>query len=189
MLQPKKELYTPEEYFAMEENVEYKSEYYHGELFAMAGCTPNHNQITVNLVTMLNTALQNTPCRIFTSDMRIQVNRRKHYAYPDVSIVCGELEFAEDRNDMITNPIVIFEVLSEFTKDYDRGSKFTAYRNISTLQDYILIDQEEIHIEYFHKNEVDKWVLEEYKDIGDTLKIYVLDLEILVQDIYARVEW
>jgi Uma2 family endonuclease len=185
MLHPKKALYTSEEYFAMEESAEYKSEYYHGEIFAMAGCSPNHNQITVNL----NTVFRNTQCRVFTSDMRVQIAKKKHYVYPDISVVCGEIEFAEDRTDMISNPLMIVEVLSESTKDYDRGSKFTAYRNIPKLQEYILIDQEEIHIEYFHKDEAGKWVLEEYKDIGDVLKIYALDFEISIQDIYDRVEW
>lgn len=188
MLQPKKSVYTPEEYFVLEEQSEYKSEFYHGELFAMAGCTPNHNQITVNLITLLNTAFQKTLCRVFTSDMRVQVDRRRHYAYPDISVVCGEIHFAEGRTDMIANPLMIIEVLSDSTKDYDRGSKFTAYRNIDTLQEYLLIDQVEIHVEYFHKMEPDRWSLEEYRTLDDTFTIYSLDLALSLREIYARVD-
>lgn len=189
MLNPQKAFVPPQEYLALEERAEYKSEYYHGEIFAMAGCTPKHNQITVNLIATLHTALQDTPCRVFTSDMRVQVEKRAHYVYPDLGVVCGELEFAEDRNDMIANPLVIVEVLSESIKDYDRGSKFTAYRKISTLRDYVLIDQNSVHVEYFHKHDTGQWMLEEFTNREEKFCIYSLHLEIALHAIYAGVEW
>ncbi len=188
MLQLQKATYTPEEYFALEERAEYKSEYYDGKLFAMAGCTPNHNQIVVNMIVAFETALRQTPCRVLTSDVRIQIDKRRHYAYPDLSVVCGTLEFAEDRRDMIANPLTIVEVLSESTRDYDRGSKFAAYRNITTLREYLLIDQDTVHVEYFHKDDNGRWVLEEYKDMDDVVTMDSLHLTLALQTIYARIE-
>ncbi len=189
MLNPQQKIYTPEEYFAFESASEEKSEYYHGELFAMAGSSPNHNQIVVNMITALNVALRDSPCRVFTSDMRVQIANRAHYVYPDVTVVCGALAFAERRNDMITNPILIIEVLSESTKDDDRGSKFAASRKIPTLREYLLIDQAGVHVEYFHKEPPERWILEEFDHEEDALTLLPVEVVIPLKTIYARVEW
>ncbi len=189
MLKPQKEFYTPEEYFALEEAAEYKSEYSQGEIFAMAGGTPNHDRIAGNLYVNFHSKLNGTLCEPFTSDMRIQIDEKKHYAYPDLSVVCGELEFAEGRKDMISNPIVIVEVLSKSTRNYDRSFKFSDYRNIKTFRDYILVEQDEVHIENFHKNEDGFWILYEYKNLDETLVIKSINVEIPVKEIYARVKW
>ncbi|MCP4351389.1 MAG: Uma2 family endonuclease [Desulfobacterales bacterium] len=185
----KKQYFSPEEYFEMEEAAEYKSEYYHGEIFAMSGASFNHNIIAVNTLATIHGLLCDSGCIVFTSDMKIQVDEDRHYTYPDISIACGDIEFAENRNDTITNPVVIFEVLSESTMDYDRGSKFTAYQNISSLKDYILIDQYTCHVEYFHKNEAGKWSSTEFKNQNDKFKIKSLDIEIALDAIYNRVRW
>ena len=142
-------LISPEEYFKTEQYAEYKSEYYHGEIFAMAGTSVNHNLIAMNVVTSLNNLLRDSDCFVFSSDIKIQIEESKHYAYPDVSVVCGSIEYGANRNDIIKNPVIIIEVLSESTKDYDRGLKFQAYRKIKTLSEYILIDQYSYHVEYF----------------------------------------
>ncbi len=110
-----------------------------------------------------------------------------HYTYPDVVVVCGELEFAHKRKDMITNPILIAEVLSDTTKDYDRGSKFTAYRKIRTLRDYVLIDQKTVHIEYFSKEDDGTWRLREYFSLEETLMLMSVQISISVKEIYSRV--
>jgi len=180
---------SPQEYFAMEEAAEYKSEYYQGEIFAMSGASFNHNVIAGNTFTALHNSLSDSDCIVFTSDMKIQVDRESHYTYPDISIACGEIEFAENRKDVIANPLVIIEILSDSTKDYDRGSKFTAYRNIASLKDYILIDQYSYHIEYFHKDESGKWSLDEFKNMGDTFKISSINVELSLKKIYNRVKW
>ena len=149
MLKANEKYISIEEYFAREDTAEHRSEYYRGDVFAMAGGTPNHNRITVNLSSLLNAQFRGGPCEAFSIDLRVQVAKDIHYTYPDVVVVCGELILAEGRSDIITNPVVIMEVLSESTRDYDRGTKFTAYRSMETLPDYILIDQDTVHIEYF----------------------------------------
>ncbi len=189
MQQSAKKFISPEEYFAMEEAAEYKSEYYQGEIFAMSGASFNHNLIAMNVSGYLHNLLQDSACFVFTGDMKIQVNEDSHYTYPDTSIVCGDVEFAENRNDVIANPLVIFEILSDSTKDYDRGSKFTAYRNIASLKDYILVDQYSYHVEYFHKNEAGQWSLREFKNMNDMFKISSTDVELSLKTVYHRVIW
>lgn len=115
MFQPEQKYYTPEEYLALEEDAEYKSEYYQGEIFAMSGGSPNHNRIAGNLYIALREALEGKSCEAFFSDMRLQVKKNGLYTYPDVMVVCGGLEFVKGRTDTITNPVVIIEVLSEST--------------------------------------------------------------------------
>jgi len=189
MLKPNKRLYTVEEYFALEEHAEYKSEYFRGEIFAMAGGTPNHSRITVDLAGLLNVAFNETSCEAFANDLRVQIDKEGHYTYTDVVVVCGNLEFTEGRRDTITNPLVIVEVLSDSTKDYDRGSKFTAYRSIESLQDYVLIDQESVHIEYFSKESDETWRLREYFSLEDVLTLESVQCTLPLQKIYKRVSF
>jgi len=178
---------TSEAYLEAEQNAEYRSEYFYGEIFAMAGGTPNHNRITLNLAFIFNSRLKSKLCEAFASDIKVQIDEDKHYTYPDVMVVCGEIEFAKARKDTIVNPVVIAEVLSESTKDYDRGTKFTAYRKIKSLKDYILIEQDKIHIEYFSKEKDGAWRLREYFYLEDILIIQSVDLKISLKEIYERV--
>ena len=187
MLKTNEKYISLEAYFAGEETAEYRSEYYRGDVFAMAGGTPNHNRITVNLVSLLNAQFKGGSCEAFASDLRVQVEQDIHYAYPDVVVVCGELSFFGDRSDTIVNPVVIVEVLSESTKDYDRGTKFTAYRNIGTLTDYILVDQNTIHIEYFSKEGDGAWRLREYFSTEEVVEIKSIQVTATIKKIYERV--
>ncbi len=189
MLKPQKTYYTPEEYLALEEEAEYRSEYYQGEIFAMSGGSANHNRIIKNLVIALESAFEGKPCEAFITDMRLLVKKNGLYTYPDVMAVCGGLEFAEGRDDTLTNPAVIVEVLSKSTEGYDRGAKFELYRALDSLQDYVLIDQHKIHVENFHKLEDGRWILQEFNRIEDTLTIESIDFEIPLQQIYQRVAW
>ncbi len=132
--------HSPEEYLALEETAEYRSEYYRGEIFAMAGGSANHNRIARNLLIAFDDALEGKPYEAFITDMRLYVKKNGLYTYPDVMVVCGKLEFVKGRTDTLTNPVVIVEVLSESTEGYDRGTKFELYRAVDTLQDYVLID-------------------------------------------------
>ncbi len=188
MPQPGKKRITSEEYFTLEESAEYKSEYFHGETFAMTGASFNHNVIVMNVASRLHESFHDSNCFVLGGDMRIQADKAKHYTYPDLSVFCGNIEFVDDRDDTIANPVVIFEILSDSTKDYDRGSKFTAYRNIPSLKDYILIDQYACHVEYFFKNEAGSWSLDEFKSLDDTLKINSIDNELPLNTIYYRVK-
>lgn len=186
--EPLARYYSPEEYLASEVEAEYKSEYFQGEIFAMAGGSVNHNRIAVNISTEFKMALRGKSCDVFSSDVRVLVQRNGLYTYPDAMLVCGKLEFAEGRDDTITNPKLIVEVLSKSTKNYDRGSKFTLYRGLPSLEHYILIDQDEVRVEYYHKQATGQWVLTELDNLEATLTLESLDLTISVRDIYDNVD-
>jgi Uma2 family endonuclease len=181
--------YSPEEYLALEETVDYRSEYYQGEIFAMSGASVNHNRIAGNLHAALNNAFDAKPCEAFMGDVRLLVKKNGLYTYPDVMVICGQLEFVEGRTDTLTNPIVIVEVLSKATQDYDRGAKFELYRATETLQDYVLIDQARVHVEYFRKLEDGRWLLQEFNQLEAILRIEAVGVEIPLSRVYQRVEW
>ena len=181
--------YSSEEYLALEEATDYKSEYYQGEIFAMSGASVNHNRIAGNVHAALNNAFDAKPCEAFMGDVRLLVKKNGLYTYPDVMVVCGQLEFAEGRTDTLNNPIVIVEVLSKSTQDYDRGAKFELYRAIETLQDYVLIDQARVHVEYFRKLEDGRWLLQEFNQLEAILRIEAVGVEIPLSRVYQRVEW
>ena len=180
--------YSPEEYLALEETAEYKSEYYRGELFAMVGASVNHNQIVSNLHASLHLHLKHKPCRVFMSDLRLWMQEANLYTYPDLLVVCGTLAFAPGRNDTITNPMLIIEVLSESTQAYDRGRKFEFYRTLPTLKEYLLIDQYRFYVEQFSKNSENKWVFSEYTPSQKKLILSSLDFQLSFQDLYDKVE-
>ncbi len=182
-----KKLLLPEDYFDAEETSEIKSEYYHGEIFAMTGASFNHNIIAWNILAALHETLSHTDCFAFPSDMRIQVDEAKHYTYPDISIVCKDIAFAKGRDDTIKNPMVIIEILSDSTKAYDRGMKFTAYRKLPSLRDYILINQYRCQIEYFHKTGLNRWESEELNGIEEILNIRSVSIGLPLKSIYHRV--
>lgn len=127
MHQPALKYITAEEYLALEDAADSKHEYYHGEIFAMAGASQNHNRLTVDLGTSANLALQGSQCELYMNDMKVWSKAKNFFAYPDVAIICGKAEFYEGRTDIITNPLVIFEVLSDSTKSFDYTEKFDFY--------------------------------------------------------------
>lgn len=181
--------YSPEEYLALEETAEYRSEYYRGEIFAMSGGSANHNRICGNLYLALREMLEDKPCEAFITDMRLHVRKNSLYTYPDVMVVCGRIAYINGRTDTITNPVVIIEVLSESTQAYDRGAKFELYRAIETLQDYVLVDQARVHVEYFHRLEDSRWLLAEFNELEAVLRLEAIAVEIPLSRVYQRVEW
>ncbi len=178
---------TVEAYFELAETAQGRIEYCNGEVFAMAGAPLNHNRITINISSLLNARFKGGPCEVFARDLRVQIEKDRHYLYPDIVVVCNGLDLMEGRFDTIVNPAVIMEVLSDSTKDYDRGSKFTPYRTIPTLTDYILIDQEAVHIEYFSRESRGVWRLRELFDMDGVLAIGSIDTILLISEIYDRV--
>jgi len=186
--QPKK-YFTAEEYLTLEEAAEYKSEYYQDEIFAMSGVSLRHNRIVLNFGSGLNIALKNSTCQAFVSELRVWVENRQFFTYPDILVMCGEPEFYKKRNDTIINSLIIIEVLSDSTKSYDRGEKFEFYRTLQTLQEYILIDQYKIHIEQFYLDTEKKWVKAEYRSLTELLQFRHIDFQISLQDIYHRVSF
>ena len=189
MLQHEQKYVTPEEYLALEEAAEHKSEYYQGEIFAMVGASVNHNRIVRNMLVALADLLESRPCEAFASDMRLLVKENGLYTYPDVIVVCGQLEFVEGRTDTLTNPIVIIEVLSDSTMDYDRGGKFALYRPIETFQDYVLIDQHSHLVEHFHRLEDGRWILQEFTDPEAELPLDSIGVTIPLHRMYQKVDW
>lgn len=189
MLHKQTNYYTAAEYLALEEAADYKSEYYQGKIFAMAGASYNHNMITGNLYSTFNQFAASQPCVAFTSDMRLFIDRYDLYTYPDVMLTCGQVRFVQNRADTITNPSVIVEVLSKSTAEYDRGLKFEAYRTLESLQDYLLIDQDRLHLDYYHKLPDGRWALTEFKSANASLTIESIDLEIPIARIYHKVDW
>lgn len=180
---------TPEDYLKMEETSEIKHEYYQGELFALAGGSYNHNVIAGNFFACMHTAFRKKACSVFNSDMRVLVKQNSLYTYPDVSALCGEIQFAGKRNDTITNPALIIEVLSEATKNYDRGQKFELYRALPSLKEYILIHQDHIYIEQFVKQTSGKWLLSDIKEADEVLHLESVGEMLPLQDVYSKVEW
>ena len=179
-----KNKFSVEEYLQMEEASDQKHEYYQYEVFAMSGAGVEHNIIAGNIFREVSQKLKRKSCRPFNSDQRIHIPQNSLFTYPDVSIVCGQIITLDDDNWNILNPIVIIEVLSPSTKNYDRGEKFKLYREILTLKEYILVDSESISIEAFRINNSSRWELEEYKMVGESLSIRSVELLIPVDEIY-----
>lgn len=183
-----KQKFTIEEYLAFEEASIEKHEYYKGEIFAMPGRKVPHNIIFRNLFCELAIKLKGKKCQPFGSDQRIHIETNTLFTYPDISIICGDIETLNDDNLNILNPSVIIEILSPSTKNYDRGEKFKLYRDIPTLKEYVLVDSESIYIEVFWLNEASYWELEEYKSIDETFYIKTIDEDLRVADIYEGVK-
>lgn len=189
MQKPAKKYYSHQEYLELEEASEYKNEYYKGEIFALAGGSSNHNRIIRNLSSELHFALKNTQCEIFINEIRVWIETRDLFSYPDIAVVCNNVEYYPDRNDTIINPLIIVEVLSESTENYDRGNKFLFYRDLPTFQEYILIDQKSYHIEQFYIGSEGKWQLTEYNDVNEILKFSKIKVEIPLKDIFYLVKF
>ena len=177
-----------EEYLHSERNTPEKNEYYKGEIFAMGGTSLPHNIVFKNMFISLGVKLKGKNCQPFGSDLRIHIPKNTLFTYPDISIICGKPETTDDKFDTVTNPSVIIEILFESTRNYDKGGKFTLYREIATLQEYILIDSEFIRVEKFKRNDDESWQLTEYKSLSDIFHIDTIDEEFLLQDVYAGVE-
>ena len=155
---PKKKL-SEAEYLVVERRAEYKSEFYRGEMFAMAGAKYEHNRAKDNLAIALGAKLLGGSCFALTSDMRVKVPASHLYTYPDIVVVCGRPEFEDDVNDTLLNPLIIIEVLSDSTEKYDRGAKFRLYQPLSSLREYVLVAQDKPVCERFVRQSDDSWLL------------------------------
>lgn len=181
--------YTPTEYLALEENAESKNEYIAGEIIPMTGGTPNHNDIAGNLYAHLKFKLRAKPYKVYIADLRLWIPRYKIYTYPDIMGFDDKLILQDNRNDTVTNPSLIVEVLSKSTKNYDKGEKFDRYRSIPEFHEYILIDQYRYSVQQFAKIEEGKWLLSEYESKDDTLVLSSVDFSIQLQDIYEGIQF
>lgn len=182
--------YTPEQYLEMERQAPYKSEYYRGEIFAMAGATTRHNVVSDNLSANLNMALRKKGCRTMSSDQRILTRHTDGlYSYPDIVIVCGKPQFSDLYKDTVMNPIVIVEVLSKSTEGYDRGDKFLLYRQLESLKEYVLVDSKKTHAEVYRKNEEGFWLLaSEAIDIQESIYLKSVDVTLPMEEVYLNTD-
>lgn len=181
-----KHLYSIEEYLEIEEKSLEKMEYHDGEIFAMAGGSIEHGLLTNNVGTALSNALRKKgkPCRTYSSDVKIAISERK-FLYPDASVVCGKVETFPNMPQGIKNPLLLVEVLSDSTENYDRGSKFQAYQQLDSLQEYLLISQDKVLVEVFFKpKNTAFWYYQAYKNLNEIIELKSIEVEISLQDIY-----
>lgn len=180
-----KHKYSLQQYFALEKKSQIKHEYFNGEIFAMTGASFNHNQVIVNISSELHQQLKNTSCRPLVNDMRVKVSTTGLYTYPDVVVFCGKPELEKiDGLETLLNPILIIEVLSPSTANYDKGVKFDFYRAIESFQLYLLVDQTTPHVILYVKQSDGKWLMSETKDLEAKIELPFINCELALKDIY-----
>lgn len=184
----KRDLYSPEEYLALEREASFKSEYYDGEIFAMSGGTLIHSLIQTNLGGLLMMRLMDRPCRVLNSDMRVKVEATTSYTYPDISVVCGAPQLEDARRDSLLNPVLLIEVLSPSSERFDRRGKFDIYRQIPSLKEYVLVSQDEMRVERYLRQPNEEWSLR--VSVGPDAEAVFSSIEVSLRlsDIYHKVE-
>ena len=179
---------TPEQYLEIERKAEFKSEYYQGEMFAMAGAREPHNLIVFNVATALGPQLRNRPCRAYVADMRVRVNATGLYTYPDVTAVCAEPQFLDENRDTLLNPSLIVEVLSPSTEAYDRGRKFEHYRSVESVTEYLLLSSERVSAELYTRQPDGRWLLTAANHLEDSLDLQSVGAHLSLADLYEKVD-
>lgn len=179
---------TPEDYLAIERGAEFKSEYFNGEIFAMAGASRAHNTIVLNTGSEIRRHLKNRPCKAYVNDMRVKVSPTGLYTYPDLVVVCGKEQFEDTQLDTLLNPTLIIEVLSDSTEAYDRGRKFEHYRHLDSLIEYVLIAQHRPHVESYRRQPDHQWLLTECHGLEGTLRLQTIDCDLALAEVYDKVE-
>jgi Uma2 family endonuclease len=184
-----KKLYTPKEYLEIERKAIAKNEFYKGEIFAMSGASRNHVVITTNLLVLLATQLKGTPCRPLSSDMRIHIPANGLYTYPDVSVVCGQENFLDDEFDTLINPTLIVEVLSPSTADYDAGRKFTFYRSIPSLKEYVLVSSTEYRVQLFTRTNERAWLMTESTGNVGLMNLSSINASLQISEVFEGIAY
>ena len=177
---------SPAEYLAWERKQPFKNEYHNGQITAMSGASRSHNRITLDTATQLNIQLMDGECEVFAGDMRVRTAPTVSYYYPDVIVVCGEPRFEDDTFDTLLNPILVIEVLSPSTAAFDRGEKFEHYKQIPSLQEYILVSQDNVRVEHYHRQET-QWIHRTLQHLEDTLSLASIECTLPLRAIYRRV--
>lgn len=171
-------------YLAAEREAPAKHELWAGEVFAMAGASYMHNKIVVNLARELSTRLRDRPCDVLPSDLRVYVPSKPGIVYPDVSVVCGEPLFRDAERDVLLNPTVIVEVLSETTERFDRGDKFAGYRSIESVRQVVFVSQHERRVEVYTRASAGRWILEEATT--GVVALEAVGCELALDEIYFK---
>ena len=182
--------FTPEEYLTFERAAEVKHEYIDGFIYAMAGASPTHNQICFNVTGELYAQLKGSECRGFTSDQKIRTDLHDLFSHPDITIVCGAPVFHDKHKDVLLNPKVIIEVLSPSTEARDRTEKFSRYRSIKSLTDYLLIAQDGASVEHYTRLKGQQgWGYEQARELAEEIEIASINCTLKLADIYDRIEF
>ena len=183
--------FTPEEYITLERKAipdaeTVRSEYMNGEIIPMSGASFAHNLITYNISGELRNRLKSSGCLAFANEMRVSIPSVKSYFYPDVGVVCEEPRFEDDVFDILLNPIVVVEVLSPSTEAYDRGDKFAHYRQLQSLQEYVLVSQDKVRVDHYARHET-QWILTDFQALDQQLPLTSIQCELPLQEIYENV--
>lgn len=180
-----------EDYLEIEASSQEKHELHHGQVYAMGGASARHNLIVANLVAELRARLREGPCLVFPSDLRVEVEAGAHYVYPDATVVCDDPRFSEaargPRQDILTNPTLIVEVLSDSTEAYDRGAKFAAYRSIPSLREVLLVAQDRVAVEHHARQPDGQWLTVYVDDLEDVVPLPAVGCEVAVEEVYWKV--
>ncbi|NEO88449.1 MAG: Uma2 family endonuclease [Spirulina sp. SIO3F2] len=181
---------TAQDYLAQEVELETRNEYRNGEIIPMTGGTPDHNEINANLIVLLKMALRKQPYSIFVTDQRLWIPERNIYTYPDTMVTPRPVELQSGRKDTVINPILIAEVLSKSTQQYDRTDKFEAYRTIASFQEYLLINQTRPHVEQYVKQAANQWLFTELTGLEQIVTLRSLNnIELALADLYEAIDF
>ncbi|MEK0177926.1 Uma2 family endonuclease [Microcoleus anatoxicus] len=176
--------FTPEEYFAWEEQQLEKHELIDGRVYAMSGGTRNHSDIAGNILTTIKPHLRGSGCKTYNSDCRVNILNTRNYTYPDLSVTCDRRDNSSPQ--YITYPCLIVEVLSDSTEAYDRGKKFEKYRRNPNLVDYVLVSSDEMAIDMYHRNEAGDWLILSYR-AGDRVELRSIGLSLAIEQFYEEI--
>ena len=180
---------TPEEYLHFERQSETKHEYFDGEIFAMAGASRRHCKIVANLMRAIGNKLCSTNCNVYANDFRVKIKETGLYTYPDLVVTCGK-EILEDQvKDTLLNPLIIIEILSPSTENYDRGKKFAHYRQIESLQNYVLVSQEMPSVELFQRQNDGRWLFSEKNGLENSIEIPAIDYLLPLVEVYDKIDF
>jgi len=180
--------YSEEDFLTLERMSKTKNEYYRGEIFAMSGASFQHNQIASALIGEMVQHLKGGKCNIFGSDLRVHTQLQSFYTYPDAVVICGEPSFVDKAFDTIINPTILFEILSTSTEEYDRTIKFDFYKNIPSLQQYVLIDSQKISIEVFtRQTDQHTWLSEQFTNLEEEWHLISIKYKGFVSQLYTGV--
>lgn len=180
--------YTLAEYLAFEEGSSIKHEYMAGHIYAMAGASPEHNQIAFNLTSIIGRQLQGVPCRGYSSDQKIRIEAADLNTYADVTIVCGEPQYQAEDRLLLLNPRVVIEVLSPSTEAWDRGGKWTCYQQLTSLTDYLLVSQDRVQIEHYVRAPDGSWRYTRETGLKSIINVASINCRIALADVYAGIE-
>jgi Uma2 family endonuclease len=182
-------IFTAEQYLDLERLSEIRHEFLDGTVYATAGESPAHSAICFNLSVVIGLQLRGTPCKGFSPNMKVRAGEAGLYAYPDLAVACGETFFHDRHGDVLTNPSVIFEVLSRSTEAYDRGEKFERYKSIETLTDYVLVSQDRPRLEHFSRRPDGTWLRTEVSGLESSLGIASINCLVPLAEVYDRIEF